>query len=72
MPPGLLMEITTPDTAADKPGNHVFLGTHLLARREPNLQAAATAWERARAGGEDVSLLVPLLTDAVIRAVATE
>ena len=58
--------------AADKPGNYVFLGAHLVARREPNLEAAATAWARARAGGEDVSLLVPLLTDAVIRAVATE
>jgi hypothetical protein len=58
--------------AADKPGNHVFLGTHLVARREPNLRLAAAAWERAREGGEDVSLLVPLLTDAVIRAVATE
>ena len=57
---------------ADKPGNYVFLGTHLLARREPNLRLAAAAWERAREGGEDVSLLVPLLTDAVIRAVATE
>lgn len=58
--------------AADKPGNHVFLGAHLVARREPNLRLAAAAWERAREGGEDVSLLVPLLTDAVIRAVATE
>jgi hypothetical protein len=57
---------------ADKPGNHVFLGVHLVARREPNLRLAAAAWERARQGGEDVSLLVPLLTDAVIRAVATE
>ena len=58
--------------AADKPGNYVFLGTHLVARREPNLQLAAQAWERAREGGEDVSLLVPLLTDRVIGAVATE
>ena len=58
--------------AADKPGNYVFLGTHLVARREPNLRLAAQAWERAREGGEDVSLLVPLLTDRVIGAVATE
>ena len=59
--------------AADQQsGNDVFLGTHLIARREPNLRLAAAAWERARQGGEDVSLLVPLLTDPVVRAVATE
>lgn len=58
--------------AAEKPGNYVFLGTHLLARREPNVRLATAAWERAREGGEDVSLLMPLLTDAVVRAVATE
>jgi len=58
--------------AADKPGNDVFLGVHLVARREPNLRLAAQAWERARQGGEDVSLLVPLLADGVIRDVATE
>ena len=59
--------------AADpRPGNEVFLGAHLVARREPNLKLAATAWERARREGEDVSRLVPLLTDPIVRAVGGE
>jgi len=59
--------------AADpRPGNEVFLGVHLVARREPNVKLAATAWERARREGEDVSRLVPLLTDPIVRAVGGE
>jgi hypothetical protein len=59
--------------AADpRPGNEVFLGAQLVARREPNLKLAATAWERARQQGQDVSRLVPLLTDPIVRAVGGE
>jgi hypothetical protein len=59
--------------AADgRPGNHVFLGTHLLARREPNTRLAAAEWNRARERGEDVSNLEPLLKDPIIQEAAAE
>lgn len=59
--------------AADgRPGNHVFLGTHLLARREPNTRLAAAEWDRARDRGEDVSNLEPLLKDPIIQEAAAE
>jgi hypothetical protein len=59
--------------AADgRPGNHVFLGTHLLARREPNTRLAAAEWNRARERGEDVSNLEPLLKDPIIQEAASE
>ncbi len=59
--------------AADgRPGNHVFLGTHLLARREPNVRLAAAEWNRARERGEDVSNLEPLLKDPIIQEAAAE
>lgn len=59
--------------AADgRPANHIFLGTHLLARREPNVRLATAEWNRARELGEDVSNLEPLLKDPVIREAAAE
>jgi hypothetical protein len=59
--------------AADgRPANHVFLGTHLLARREPNTRLAAAEWNRARERGEDVSNLEPLLKDPIIQEAAAE
>ena len=59
--------------AADgRPANHIFLGTHLLARREPNTRLAAAEWKRARELGENVSNLEPLLTDPIIREAAAE
>lgn len=59
--------------AADgRSANHIFLGTHLLARREPNTRLAAIEWNRARELGENVSNLEPLLKDPVIREVAAE
>lgn len=58
--------------AADRPGNHVFLGTHFLARSEPNAGLAAAEWNRAGQRGEDVSNLEPLLKDPIIRDVAAE
>lgn len=72
-PGPVVTEILRQWFAADpRPGNEVFLGVHLVARREPNLKNATTAWERARREGEDVSRLVPLLTDPIVRAVAGE
>lgn len=58
--------------AADQPGNHVFLGTYLLARSEPNARLAAAEWNLAGQRGEDVSNLEPLLKDPIIRAAAAE
>ena len=58
--------------AADQPGNHVFLGTYLLARSEPNARLAAAEWNLAGQRGEDVSNLEPLLQDPIIRAAAAE
>jgi outer membrane biosynthesis protein TonB len=58
--------------AADRPGNHVFLGTYLLARSEPNARLAAAEWNLAGQRGEDVSNLEPLLKDPIIRGVAAE
>lgn len=58
--------------ADDKPGNHVFLGVHLLLRTPPETAGARGAWARAEQGGEDVSNLQPLLDDPIIRAAADE
>jgi hypothetical protein len=55
----------------DRPSNQVLMGAHLVARVEPNLRLAADAWDRAGRGGEDVSLLEPLLNDPIIRNAAT-
>jgi hypothetical protein len=52
------------------PKNHVLLGVHLVARVDPNLRRAADAWAVAGRGGEDVSLLEPLLDDPIVTAVA--
>lgn len=56
--------------ARDRASNQVYLGAHLVARVEPNLPLARAAWARAGRGGEDVSLLEPLLDDPLITAVA--
>jgi hypothetical protein len=59
--------------AADgRPANHIFLGAHLRARREPNVRLAAAEWNRARERGEDVSNLEPLLKDPIIQEAAAE
>jgi hypothetical protein len=53
--------------AKDQPGNHVFLGTHLLTLDPPDLAAARREWDVAARGGENVTHLMPLLTDPIIR-----
>ena len=48
--------------------NHLFVGARYLTRPEPDPAAARKAWLAARAAGEDVSLLMPLLDDPLLRA----
>lgn len=47
--------------------NHLFIGARYLTRSEPDPAAARTAWQAAQRGGEDVSLLIPLLDDPLLR-----
>lgn len=58
--------------ADDQPGNHVFLGVHLLLGKPPVPPVARAEWDRARQRGEDVANLEPLLDDPIIRAAAQE
>jgi hypothetical protein len=51
--------------------NHLFVGARYLTRPEPDPAAARKAWLAARAAGEDVSLLMPLLDDPLLRAGAS-
>lgn len=46
--------------------NHLFIGARYLTRAEPDAAAARKAWLAARQGGEDVSLLMPLLDDPLL------
>lgn len=48
--------------------NHLFIGARYLTRSEPDPAAARTAWQAADRGGEDVSLLMPLLQDPLFKA----
>lgn len=47
--------------------NHLFIGARYLTRPEPDAAAARKSWLAAQQGGEDVSLLVPLLDDPLFR-----
>lgn len=47
--------------------NYLFIGARYLTRSEPDPAAARTAWQAAERGGEDVSLLIPLLDDPLLR-----
>jgi len=53
--------------AKDQPGNHVFLGCHLILLDPPDVDAAREEWAIAKRGGQDVTLLEPLIDDPLIR-----
>ena len=54
--------------AKKQPGNHVFLGCHLILRDPPDVDAAREEWAVAERDGQDVSALERLLDDPLIRA----
>ena len=47
--------------------NHLFIGARYLTRPEPDPAAARNAWQSAQRGGEDVSLVMTLLEDPLLR-----
>ncbi len=64
------IEMTVVETwfAADgRASNHLFLGTRWLCFDPPDTRRARAAWQKAGDGGENVSPLMALLDDPVIR-----
>ncbi len=67
IPEPIVQAIVNARFAADgRPVNHLYVGARQLARPRMDLQAARSAWAKARAAGEDTSLLEPLLQDPLI------
>jgi hypothetical protein len=69
VPEAIVMTLTKKWFAAGgQPANHLFIGARYLSRPEPDATAARKAWLAAQQGGEDVSLLLPLLDDPLLVA----
>jgi len=47
--------------------NFIFMGARWLCFSPPNVKRARDAWQKARDGGEDVSALLALLDDPIVR-----
>lgn len=47
--------------------NFIFMGARWLCQDPPNVKRARAAWQKARDGGEDVSALLALLDDPIVR-----
>lgn len=58
--------------AKDQPGNHVFLGCDRILHDPPDVDGARQEWAVAKQGGENTTLLEPLLDDPLIRDAARQ
>ena len=68
VPEAIAMTITKQWFAgAGHAANYLFIGARYLTRPEPDPAAARNAWQSAQRGGENVSLVMTLLEDPLLR-----
>lgn len=73
IPPAWIQAIITKwFSAADRAGNHVFLGVYHVLKDKPDLEEAGNEWRLAEFGGENVSFLTPLLRDPLLTPAAED
>jgi hypothetical protein len=67
IPAGVLTHIVR-EWFDERPENHLFMGAYFATKPEPDLANARSEWMKAKAGGVDVSDLLPLLDDPLLKA----